>query len=90
MGENDMNQNVVRFPRPAWEFDQDVTQVIAMVTPTPPHGIPFSALLEGPASDPNLSPQRHPRPVPRWVSSTSLVTIGWALGVLMTFTVGRF
>lgn len=75
--------NVVRFPR---SLEQDVTEVIAMVNPTPPHGIPFQTLLQGPASDPDHQHHtaRHPRQVPRWVTSTSLVTIGWALGALQT------
>lgn len=86
--------NNVRHLRPPLDFDQDMTAVIEMVNPTPPLGIsiPFHTLLAGPASDPDhtYQPVRHPRPCPRWVTSSSLVTIGWGLGVIQMFVAARW
>lgn len=66
---------------PIRPFDQDATEVIQMVNPTPPSGIPFDTLLAGPASDPDAgySPVQHP--VPRSIKIFTFTAAGYLLGV---------
>lgn len=83
-----MSNNVI----PLWahqSFDDDVTEVLDIVNPTPPQGIPFSALLAGPVSDPDAHqvPVRHPRGfvLPFWTHALTYV-----LGIVQTAALFRY